>query len=848
MRLLLRQGLRHHLRHPLQTLLTLLGIAAGTALLVAMQLAQGTAEASFDAGLRAIAGDATHVVTAGPEGLPVATYARVRAALHGRGVAPSISAIVRAKDRADRAVLRVLGVDPLADFDLRPWSGRAPAGERSPLGPLLTVPGAFVATAALQQRLGLHPGASLRLQLGGRTLNATCVGTIDPPPPVAAGLADVLVVDLATAQEWTGRRDRVDRLELRLADDQLAAAQQAVGADATLASGGAHRQTLANLARGFRTNLRALSLLSLLVGAFLVHETMRLSVAARRRSFGVLRALGAPARALGLVVAGEATALGIVGSALGVVLGTGAARLLLDPLVQALNDHYATFELHHVDVDPAVLGLGLLLGSAVALLAGLAPAIAASRVPPREVLVAGRRDDRRRTRHLLHLAAPAAVAAALLLSTVGDRLVQAYCGLLALVVALVAVVPPAMTALLRVAAAAVAPLGPFARYVVRSTAAARDHLALPVAAMVLALATTIGLGTMVASFRSSVDEWLVQVLPADVYVSVPAGQDEKFRATLRPEVIDALRTDPRTVAFSTYHRTKLPVRAGRGAAEVEVCGMAPTPEVLRGFGFVSGDDVAGREALLRGEGAWVSEPLSFRLGIAVGDELEIDTGRGPAHIRVSGIHREYSNERGEVIVGADWLERHVHVDTTAMAVQCARGTDVEAWVQDLRARAAAASDQEVLIRSNDELRRSSMAIFDRTFAITSVMRLLCLLVAFFGIYAAFATLQYERAAEIGLLRCLGARPARIGLVVLGQTALLGLVAGLLSLPAGALFGHVLADIVNRVSFGWSLPAVAVPGRAVVEVLLLAVGASLLAGVQPAVRFARMRPADALREG
>jgi putative ABC transport system permease protein len=147
-----------------------------------------------------------------------------------------------------------------------------------------------------------------------------------------------------------------------------------------------------------------------------------------------------------------------------------------------------------------------------------------------------------------------------------------------------------------------------------------------------------------------------------------------------------------------------------------------------------------------------------------------------------------------------------------------------------------------------DLRRTSMEIFDRTFAITGVMRLLCLLVAAIGIYAAFGALQYERGPEIGLLRCLGARRSAIAGVVLGQTALLGLCAGLLAWPLGALLGHLLAHVINTISFGWSLADVAVPTAAVVEALALATGAALVAGLPPAWRYARMRPATALREG
>ena len=140
MRLLLLQGLRHHRQKPLQTLLTLLGIAAGVALLCAMRLSQATAARAFDRAVEAVAGSATHTVTNGPEGMPVRAYAELRRRLGGRGVAPSMQAIARVPARDQETVLRVLGVDPFGDVELRPWTGPRSGGV--PVGRLVTEPGA----------------------------------------------------------------------------------------------------------------------------------------------------------------------------------------------------------------------------------------------------------------------------------------------------------------------------------------------------------------------------------------------------------------------------------------------------------------------------------------------------------------------------------------------------------------------------------------------------------------------------------------------------------------------------------------------------------------------------------
>jgi putative ABC transport system permease protein len=312
-------------------------------------------------------------------------------------------------------------------------------------------------------------------------------------------------------------------------------------------------------------------------------------------------------------------------------------------------------------------------------------------------------------------------------------------------------------------------------------------------------------------------------------------------------MVAALRNAPAAASVSTYRRCRVQITVADSDSEVELVGLEPSPAILAAFLRMGNADAAAGEALLRGEAAFVSEPLAFRHALQVGSQLRVHTSHGSTNVPVAAIYRDYSNERGEVLVGAAFCERHLPVAITAVALEAANGIDVEQWAIRLRELVAGVSDQMVQVRTQGELRRTSLEIFDRTFAITSAMRLLCLMVAFFGIYAAFSSLQLERGREIGVLRCLGARPRRIAGLVLGQTALLGAAAGLLALPVGALLGQVLARIINRISFGWSLSMVEVPLSAMFEVLWLAIAAALLAGLQPALRFARMRPVEALRE-
>ncbi|HEY3190658.1 MAG TPA: ABC transporter permease, partial [Solirubrobacteraceae bacterium] len=173
------------------------------------------------------------------------------------------------------------------------------------------------------------------------------------------------------------------------------------------------------------------------------------------------------------------------------------------------------------------------------------------------------------------------------------------------------------------------------------------------------------------------------------------------------------------------------------------------------------------------------------------------------------------------------------------------GVDVNALITSLRQRAAAGGGGELLIRSNRALREASLQIFDRTFAITDVLRLLATLVAFVGVLSALMALQLERTYEIGVLRAFGLTPPQVWALATAQTGLMGLLAGVLALPVGIVLALVLVFVVNRRSFGWTLELTIGPS-VLLEALLLSVAAAVLAGLLPAARVAATSPAVALR--
>jgi putative ABC transport system permease protein len=168
--------------------------------------------------------------------------------------------------------------------------------------------------------------------------------------------------------------------------------------------------------------------------------------------------------------------------------------------------------------------------------------------------------------------------------------------------------------------------------------------------------------------------------------------------------------------------------------------------------------------------------------------------------------------------------------------------DTSAVIEDLQAKLA---DYDLIVQDNKSLLNSALDVFDRTFSITIALRLLATLVAFIGILSALMALQLEHTREYGMMRANGMTGGQLTIFTLIQTGLMGLVAGILALPIGMVLSLVLIYVVNVRSFGWTMQFTLLPNE-FAEAFIVAVVAALLAGIYPAFKLSRLKPAAALR--
>ena len=866
--MLARLAARQLRSHPWQLGLAILGIALGVAVAVSIDLANGSALRAFALATEAVSGRATHQILGGPSGLPDDLYRRLRVDVGVRRAAPIVEGDVAVADRvvdvaaADRAgdtpragrvgrSLHLLGIDPFVDSHFRPYLAAEDRGEArgrdalSRAADLVGRAGTALIAASTARDLSLAIGRELAIEMSGHRRTLTIVGLLQPVDPASARALDgLLVTDIATAQETLGAVGRLTRIDLIVGDDApgralLARVAQALPAGADLVSAGATAGATARMIMAFQWNLAALSLLALVVGMFLIYQTMTFSVVQRRPLIGSLRALGVTRGEIFALVMSEALVIGIAGTLLGVGLGFGMAQGLLRLVTRTINDLYFVLSVREVALDPVTLAKSVLLGIGATALAALPPALEATAAPPRIVMSrASLESSARRRAHRAGWLGLVALAAGAVILAVPGSIVVGFAGLLVLMVGCALVTPAAALGLLsplhRVAGAAFGLLG---RLATRSIVAALSRTSVAMAALMIAVAAAIGVGVMIASFREAVTTWLEGTLRADVYVSAPSLVGSRPDATLDPELVAHLAATPGVARASTSRGVV--VQSPRGPAQVVALDVDPLrPPRWR---FRDG----GATGVWDGDAVIVSEPFANRHGLRAGAAVRLRTDQGEQDFRVAGVFYDYGSSAGVVVMSrrtydGAWNDRKI----SGLALEAAPGVDVSALVAAVRERAA--GGPRLVVRSNRALREASMEIFDRTFAITGVLRTLSLVVAFVGMLAALMALSLERAREIGVLRALGLTPRQVWGLVTAQTGVIGLLAGVLAVPSGLLLAAVLVFVINRRSFGWTMsidpsPSILLQGVA------LSLLAALLAGLYPAWRMATAPPAESLRD-
>ena len=803
--------------HPLRQALALLAVALGVALAFSVHLINQSALAEFSAAVRAASGEPDVALVCGrrdgcDDALADALALRSEVAVASPVVEFDSYALAR---DGQRVALKVVGIDALAVAAVAPALLPRPAEGSDRLAGI--DPEAAFLNAAAAQRLGLKSGDTLRVQHGLATVSLRVAGH------VAAGGAALAVTDIAGAQVHFGFDSRLTRIDLRLAagtrTDSLA---KALPAGWAIAVPDDAAERTANVSRAYRVNLTALALVALFVGAFLVFSVQALAVAQRTPGLALLGVLGLAAKERGKLVLVECALLGVAGSAIGVAAGTVLAQAALRWLAGDLSGGYFPGLAPALAFSwPGAIAFAA-LGTAAAMVGGWLPARHAARLSPAQALkgLGGAHHSAGPWwRGPLWLAAGALLA---LVPPIAGLPIAAYASVALLLIGGIGCVPALIDALLSRSGP---PSSPLVLLALQRARYERDAATVAVAGVVASLALAVALTVMVASFRDGVSRWLDQVLPADLYVRTAASSAASDQAFLPPGFAAAVSALPGVARVEAARTRALVLDAARPAVALIA---RPLPDPARQLPLLA-SPLPPSGTL---PGVYVSEATAALYGAAPGSTLALPLAAAPVKVRVLGVWRDYARQFGAIAIDSLTYQR-LSGDTRSndLALWLAPGAridDVQAALRQL------AGEPSLLdFSATTRLRTLSLAIFDRSFAVTYYLQAVAIAIGLAGIAASFSAQVLARRREFGLLVHLGLTRAQIVGVVAGEGAAWTAAGALAGLALGLAVAVVLVHVVNPQSFHWTMELLLPWGR-----LAALAAAVLLAGSATAAVSAR----------
>lgn len=805
------QGLLSHWRrHRLQALSIFTGLCLATVLWTGVQALNSQARSDYARASAVLSAPSqTQLVPRAGEHFDQGVYVQLRRL--GWPVTPLLEGRL---SMAGAQTVRLIGIDPLT----LP-AGMAVAGTSAQgfdVQAFIASPGqAWIGPDTLR-RLGLGPGDTAH----------SAQGQALPPFVLQAQLAPgVVVVDIGQAQRLLQAPGQLSRL---LLDDPQRILPAAFASQLSVQTA-SDEGDLQRLTDSFHLNLSALGLLAFIVGLFIAHGAIGLALEQRRSLIRTLRACGVSRNTLLTALGLELGAFAILAGLAGVLGGYLLAAALLPDFAASVRGLYGAQVAGQLSLSPVWWATGLLVSVIGALLAGLSTLLRAARLP---LLALAQPQAWRNAQgpwlRRQGIAAVGLLVIALGCGSLGQGLPSAFILLGSLLLAAALLLPLLLEVLL--AAFARVCKRPLAQWFIADSRQQLPALSLALMALLLALATSIGVGSMTEGFRRTFNGWLEQRLSADLYLS-PRDTEQGL------QIADWLAGQPGVVLQMPTWRSEIHVQQW----PVQLQGVLDLPWYRQHWPLLQQRPDAWQQ-LADGRGLMLSEQLARRLRVSLGDRVQLPARAATLNMTVVGVYADYGNPKGHVLLNAQWLRQHwpqANLSGIGVTLTDGRLASIEA---QLRQRFAL-DDSRVVPQAT--LKAWSTDVFTRTFAATAALNTLTLGIAGIALFISLLTLGQSRLGQLAPLWALGVRRNQLIGLSLGQTLLLGSLTVVLAIPLGLLLAWCLVAVVNVQAFGWRLP-LQVFAQQLLQLALLGVFTSLAASVWPLWQLARQQPADLLR--
>jgi putative ABC transport system permease protein len=872
--LFLRFVARDVRRNWIRTLLTVFGIALGVSVYLAISIANNTAISQFKQTVSQVSGKANIELMplsgpAVPESI-LAELSNLR--VLGVKYTPMIDEhlVLVNKQAPEQSVnseiVQLIGIDMLADSDFKSYQSDA-EDESDDTGKIraedtdsgttkddnLSVfsPRAVLVGGKLAERYSLKKGSELTVVVNDQQEQLIVAGVLGKSGIGGAYSGNVIVADIGLAQDilkWPGRITRVDLIApdevLSIAQEKL---KEIMPSDVLVATPDTRSEQAEKMVRSFEYNLLALTFIALMVGMFLIYNTMTITILRRRPEIGILRAIGVSRSTVRSIFLWEAICLGLMGTTLGVVMGAFMADGALKAVAQTFQYFYFKVPLEKITVDPLQYLAAFAIGMGLTLIAALPPLLESTTVSPAEATRRASQESKVRSStkplFFVGLACLALCYLCALQPPVNNFPLFGYLAALLAIMGSSFLVPLILAQTLPAVARILARFfGVEGRIAAVSLHGTLGRTAVACASLMIGIAMMVSLAIMISSFRKTVTHWIDQSFEADLWLQSQARASGNKFGRLKEDVLKAASAVDGVAAAEGFVDRNINYQG------MSAFLAAADFDVLTKYGnqlFLSGESSKVVCARVVGMHAIISEPFAVRKNLKKGDSVEIDTPQGKRKFFIEDVFYDYASDLGYIIIPRD-VYKSLYSDNSIsnVAIYLKEGADIEKVRQGILKNLDKSS--LVSLSSTSELRKEAIRIFDRTFAITYALHTIAVTVAMLSIMNALFALTIESRREFAILRYIGAKKSQLAKIVYLQAAILGACGNFGGIGLGYILSLLLIHVINKQSFGWSVQYF-VPYDFILQSSTLVILTSVLSGIYPARMAARTLAPSVVRD-
>lgn len=859
----------------IRSIVAIVGIALGVAVMVAIQLANRSVTDTFRAAVDSVGGEASLRIRGVAGRFDEELIKQLGWLAEYGQVSPVIEAFAML-DHEHRDIsggkafprgelLQVLGVDVLLDFPLRDYhilqveAGRKDGtySARDALR-LLDDERSIILTEKFLRRHHLRVGETVPLTFDSQSIPYTIRGVLRDEGPAKTLDGNFALMDIAAAQVAAKRLGLVDYIDILLPTDapveslrqqiQKRLPSQLVVESPDAASGRADTMVAA-----FQFNLSALGAVALIVGLFLIYNTVAISVAARRPEIGILQAVGGGRSIILSLFLAEAVLLGGIGIACGIPAGRLLAMRAIGATSQTVEIFYianvaqASASQLHLSLRDILGYVSLVLP--LTLVAAFVPAWEAASVQPVEAV-------RRPVGGLTKQAAGRLAIAVFTCWGIGyfftklpplaDKPVWGFLAEMAFLLGAAFLTPICLAVISQIGrqlSRSSLPLTTELRLASANLEGSLSRISVSVAALGMSLAMMVAIAIMVGSFRSTVTYWLNSALTSELAIKPMMQTSSVAEERLSRHVVEKVQSDPDIELAIWFSSRQIPFRDRQvRLATSEINKTLSHGHLL----FQSPKEAPGN--LAQGD-VLVSESFSERFDARIGSPLKLLTPEGAAEFRIAGIYYDYASNQGTILMDVGDYRRYIAANDPALTPQTL-SLHLKPGADPLKVRqrliASMGANERVYCVTNSEVRQEALRIFESTFTITYALQLIAILVAGLGVASTLITMIYHRRRNIGLLSLCGATRKQVRGIFVLEAMALGATSQLIGILLGIILAFVLIFVINRQSFGWTIQ-VDIPYGFLLQSSALVVVAAGLFGLYPAIQAAAMDPLQTIRE-